>query len=130
MGWTFNVHESTKQDFIINLTRNRDNAIYHKVSVRGNHVWCVYEGFYTNKETNERCSTGKFIILYLISSNKKCWGYKDISEDMYPAYYDCPKGFIKLVDPIDSQWANEWRMKVFGKIDSKGTTIPMENNNE
>ena len=37
------------------------------------------------------------------------WGYKDMSEDMNPFFYDCPAGILALLTPTDSEGANEWR---------------------
>ena len=37
------------------------------------------------------------------------WGYKDMSEDMNPYFYDCPAGILALLTPTESEGANEWR---------------------
>lgn len=37
--------------------------------------------------------------------------YKPITEDMGPCYYDCPNTILDLLSPVDSEYANEWRMR-------------------
>ena len=39
------------------------------------------------------------------------YGYKDMSEDMGPYYYDCPVAILDLLTPTDNEDANEWRDK-------------------
>lgn len=43
------------------------------------------------------------------------FAYKDMSEDMGPYQYDCPKSIIDLLTPTDNEWANEWRQKCLDK---------------
>lgn len=49
------------------------------------------------------------------------FAYKDMSEDMGPYQYDCPKSIIDLLPPTDNEWANEWRQKCLAK--KKETTL-------
>lgn len=37
------------------------------------------------------------------------WGYKGMSEESLPFYYDCPAGILALLSPTDDKEANEWR---------------------
>ena len=37
------------------------------------------------------------------------FGYKDMSEDMYPYYFDCPIEILRLLSPTDCENAIEWR---------------------
>lgn len=39
------------------------------------------------------------------------FSYKDMSEDMEPFYYDCPRTILDLLTPADSENANRWRNK-------------------
>ena len=41
------------------------------------------------------------------------FSYKDMDETMGPYKYDCPKGILDLLDPIDSEYANEWRKQCY-----------------
>lgn len=43
------------------------------------------------------------------------FAYKDMSEDMGPYKYDCPKSIIDLLTPTDNKYANEWRQKCLDK---------------
>lgn len=43
------------------------------------------------------------------------FAYKDMSEDMGPYQYDCPKSIIDLLTHTDNEWANEWRQKCLAK---------------
>ena len=43
------------------------------------------------------------------------FAYKDMSEDMGPYHYDCPKSIIDMLSPTDNEWANEWRQKCLAK---------------
>lgn len=47
------------------------------------------------------------------------FGYKDMSEDMMPYYFDCPVEIIKLLSPTDNQYANEWRQHCLRKAGAK-----------
>ena len=111
MGWTFNTTQSSKNDFIRNLTKDKnwdDGKTPHWLicltkSLHGNRLWVVWYDKFTFK---------KHLVLYLLSSQDKCWGYKDISEEMGPCYYDCPKKLIKLLDSPRNEYASEWRKQV------------------
>lgn len=39
------------------------------------------------------------------------FSYKLISEDMGPAYYDCPSSILKLLSPTNDEFASEWRIR-------------------
>lgn len=50
--------------------------------------------------------------VFLTAENNRDYfnfGYKDMSEDMGPYCYDCPKSILDLLSPTDSQSANAWR---------------------
>ena len=108
MGWYFDAFPSTKEDFIKNIIEGYPD--YIKVidkSIRGNHLWILYEDGNNNNE--------RYIVLYLLSSQKKCWGYKPISEEMGPSYWDCPKRFLKLQPNIRNEYSKIWREEVLNK---------------
>lgn len=110
MGWIFECSPRSKTNFIEDLTRETEKAICLAKSTKGNHLWTVWE---------EKDNKNRHIVLFLLSSNKKCWGYKDISESAGPCYYDCPKKFLKLVPIPDSPYAQEWRDKVLSTKSTK-----------
>jgi len=48
-----------------------------------------------------------------ISSPDFKWGYKSMSEDMHPYYYDCPLEALNATNAFnDNKLALEWREKV------------------
>lgn len=46
-------------------------------------------------------------------------GYKDMSEDMHPYYYNCPERILKLLTPTDNEQSNEWRRKCWERIQAR-----------
>lgn len=46
-------------------------------------------------------------------------GYKDMDESMGPYQCECPERILKLLTPIDSEYANEWRRKCWANIERK-----------
>ena len=44
------------------------------------------------------------------------WGYKNMSEDSMPYFFDCPASILALLSPTDSEGANEWREECRKKI--------------
>ena len=53
-------------------------------------------------------------MVMLTSVDMKDWfnfAYKEIHEDMGPAYVDCPDSILNLLSPTESKWALEWREK-------------------
>lgn len=59
------------------------------------------------------CKDGvKLIGCFLLIPDKWGWGYKPMDETGGPCYYDCPKAYLKEVDPPLNEWSAEWRKKV------------------
>lgn len=55
-------------------------------------------------------NTGKpFIALYLLSKFDGDWGYKDMSESMFPYYYSCPLEFLGMCETECAEWRAEVR---------------------
>jgi len=44
------------------------------------------------------------------------FGYKDMSEDMGPGYYNCPERILKLLTPTDNPTALEWREECWKRV--------------
>lgn len=49
------------------------------------------------------------------------FGYKDMSENMGPYKYDCPKAILDLLTPTDNEYAIEWREKCRQKLAERKT---------
>lgn len=57
-----------------------------------------------------RCADGSvFALVVLLEGPGVC--YKEMSEDMGPYYYECPKNILALLTPTDCKTAQEWRAK-------------------
>jgi len=76
-------------------------------TVKGNHLWAIGEG-----DKGHR-----YVILFKLESGGSYgWGYKPISEDMGPSYYDCPLEYVKAVEDFEPiAYAAEWRAKVYAR---------------
>jgi len=77
-------------------------------TVHGNHLWAIGQGEHNGKPH-------RYVILFLLSNQPGFgWGYKPISEDMGPAYYDCPLAYVKAVEEFEPlAYAAEWREKIY-----------------
>lgn len=63
-----------------------------------------------------------FAAIFLTSTNSKDYfnfSYKDMSENMGPYKYDCPKGILDLLSPTDNKYALEWRKACYENIAKK-----------
>jgi hypothetical protein len=98
MGWDFRVDPCSKQEIIEECLNSVALQLIDK-SVQGNELWVVWE-----RKTDKH----RFICVYLLKSEKRCWGYKEIDEAAGPHYYRCPLSFFALV-PVANQG---WREKV------------------
>ena len=75
-----------------------------KHTVNGNNLWAIGQG---------REGT-RYVILFKLVSDSYGWGYKPISEDMGPSYYDCPLEYVKEVEAFPPiAYAEEWRAKIY-----------------
>jgi hypothetical protein len=81
-----------------------------KHTVIGNHLWCIGEGTIQGKPH-------RYVILFKLENGGRIgWGYKPISEDMGPCYYDCPLEYVKEVETFAPlAYAEEWRAKVYAR---------------
>jgi hypothetical protein len=104
MGWTFLYNAPEKRHVIEDVTRGSQDLKCIKQSCNGNHLWTIWERTDTKK---------RFIALFLLQKSEGNWGYKDITEDMGPCYYDCPLYFLDEVTKENSLAYNEnWRARV------------------
>ena len=107
MGWSFEICERSRKDYLERITGpGHFGPGYTPLESRvvGNHVWQLVRIEAANRT---------FITLDLIAKERNGgWGYKGMSEDMGPYYYDCPLALLdKASEPINES-AKEWRIKV------------------
>jgi hypothetical protein len=117
MGWTLH-YNTTKDELVADLTKPftaertidgvpvRVEAIKH--TIRGNRLWIM------RRRTDPDRGEVRYILLCLLQADRKNngYGYKDMSEDMHPYYYDCPVTWLDdLTDPINDG-SREWREQV------------------
>ena len=77
--------------------------------------------------TNEQQVFG---VVFLTSTDCKDYhnfSYKEMDETVGPCYYDCPKGILDLLTPIDSEWANNWRAKCREQLETKKNPNSLRN---
>jgi hypothetical protein len=80
-----------------------------KASAVGSHVYLAVER--VGKQDSEK---KVFAVVALTSIKMKDYfnfSEKIMDETVGPCYYDCPKSILKLLTPIDGEWANNWRKK-------------------
>lgn len=107
MGWLFEHHDRGREAFLKRLTdKTHFGEDYTPIKSRvvGNHVW----------QAVRYDPVGEvFIYLHLIAKQRNGgWGYKGMSEDMGPYFYDCPLSLLKLCTGPDTSGSKEWREKV------------------
>jgi hypothetical protein len=108
MGWLYSQNWSDKKALVYHILTDDTWHKPIKHSLKGNRLWVAFEN------TNPECppERNKYICLFLLASQRNYgWGYKDITEDMGPCYYDCPVSFFDIV-PDPGSYATEWRNKV------------------
>lgn len=110
MGWLFDYHDIGRKAYIEKITSKAHfgegyTPLMHRAV--GNHVWQLVRHEPTGR---------KFITLDLIAKQKDAgWGYKGLSEDMGPYYYDCPLSLLDAADPPINDTAATWRQAVRDK---------------
>ncbi len=109
MGWTF-TQNAKRADVIAELTAetNADGREYRTLRkcFRGNTMYALHESRISG-------ALKKWIAVYLLQRDQGFgWGYKSMSEDMGPCYYDCPLFYLDQADAPMGATAAEWRAKV------------------
>jgi hypothetical protein len=123
MGWSFKTIETSKKDFVAECLKNctwssatTEYAVL-KHRVVGNNLWmavsvtCLCTGL-----------VSKEVMLFLLASHNKCWGYKDVSESMGPVEVNCPEAIIKAVGPTNHPYAIAWRERVKAYHEAKAAS--------
>lgn len=103
MGWLFGFGSPSEIKNHLNRTRTGGPTVVKQAATQyGRHLWTVYE----------TVKGERFINLDLIQKSGEQWGYKDMSEDMHPFYYDCPMSLLDVAGQTDNECANKWREEV------------------
>lgn len=101
MGWTI-THGETVKGLKNDLRTSAERNGYRNLAeaTKGK-VW--YRAM-------EEIATGKkFIAVYLIRSGKGYAGYKPMTEDSHPFYYDCPLKLLEVAEREETGSVKEWR---------------------
>ena len=126
MGWTFYNAGYYKNGKIDRKAELDDHFTWsegpRKVTVlKSSMVGSVY--YAAVRSQNE--STGSditFGLVCLTSTRSRAFhnfGYKDMTDDMGPGYYDCPAGILDLLTEPTNEWAAEWRENCRKRIAEK-----------
>lgn len=68
------------------------------------------------------------VVLTAMDSKEYCnFGYKEMCETCGPHEAKCPVGILKLLTPIDSEWANQWRERCWKYHESKKSPDALKN---
>lgn len=108
MGWLF-THGTSKSDIIRKLVSAEENdkrrweTVAH--CIRGNVLWVVSQITYKRDNRQER-----FIVCYLLRSSEGYgWGYKDMTESMFPYQFSCPLKYLEMAPVANEKWRAEVR---------------------
>jgi hypothetical protein len=109
MGWLYSTKWPTRKDLedhLLEDSRKTGRYIAHKWV--GSNFWFVEKMVGDSKPIIVLCLTGKHKNIGYGSVSGSGYGYKDMTEQMGPYYYDCPLDFLEKA-PVACQ---EWRDKV------------------
>jgi hypothetical protein len=109
MGWLFPYSTPTKASIVEHILREkgREENVVLSHRVVGDHLWIA--GRIGPKAMYSEYVGKKIIVLYLLSTDGKGWGYKVFDETNEPHHYDCPISFLDLAkdfadDPRSAKW--------------------------
>lgn len=116
MGWTW-YHADYYKNGKVDRKRELDEHFTWKEEprtvtvVKSSMVGSVYyAAIRSQNETNGTDITFGLVCLTGTDSREYFnFGYKDMTDDMGPGYYDCPKGILDLLTEPSNEWAAEWR---------------------
>ena len=108
MGWYY-THGASRSDIITELTHEQvtEDRVFRTLRkcFRGNTMYTLHEG-------GKPGETKKWLGVYLLQRSSSGWGYKPMSEDALPYYFDCPVSYLDEADPATTENAKEWRQTV------------------
>lgn len=108
MGWTYPYGASRRQ-IIAELTPAevlRENGSRFRTlrhCCRGNVLYALHESV-----APDGTST-RWIGVSLMQRYGDSWGYKDLSENEHPYYYNCPVSYLDEAGETSNEHAKEWR---------------------
>lgn len=107
MGWSFEICERSRKDFIASLTGPKHfGEDYTPLASRvvGNNVWQL---------VHQKSVGRTFICLDLIAKERGGgWGYKGLSEDMGPCEVNCPLSLLDKASESTTEYGTAWRERV------------------
>lgn len=83
----------------------------------GSKVYLAVEKF--SKQDNKKDVFAVVALTHIDMKDYFNFSEKIMDETVGPNYYECPKSILKLLTPIDSEWANEWRKKCWGNANKR-----------
>jgi len=114
MGWTFFHREPGLKTLDVFKKELGERVL--DGAANGREFYLLYQGVKTGETKG-----GKLAIVCLTQCKSHDFfnfGYKDMSEDMGPYYYNCPERILKQLDPLEQLWepnsyayntAKKWR---------------------
>ena len=121
MGWTYTyateykngrIDRKAEMEKLINSTWS--DGKQHNRLVRGTLKGSVYYAAVENLEDHRIWG-----LVCLTATSKWDFGYKDMSEDMLPFYFDCPKAILDLLSPTENENSRKWREACYENLERK-----------
>lgn len=134
MGWTY-LHKDASQtlrDFFSKefgdgtVYNGKINRLVDIATIHLKECYMAWESEDIN--TGDKQVSAVVCILDYQPKSDMNFGYKDITEDMGPNYYNCPERILKLLSPTDNQWAKDWRDKCYMNIANMKSKAPLREN--
>ena len=118
MGWFYSRPNFYKADGSVDRKAEMDNGFSAPYTVlKSAMVSSVYYAAIRNEETQD--VIGYVALTTTNTTHQDGFGYKPISEDMFPSLYDCPVGILKLLTPTTNMYANLWRKRCWAELKLK-----------
>ena len=111
MGW-LHTRGFTRQDMIRECVKDQPASgdTYRTVAHRavGNQLWTVQ--VLVDAAGNPQRKPE--IVLFLLRGDRNFgWGYKDMTESMFPYYFDCPLAFLGMAPETSADWRDRVRAR-------------------
>ncbi len=104
MGWSFGW--DSKQELREYLTVSREGFRTLRSTCKGNTLWALHESV---RDGEPRVWIGCYLLKGTPGQSYDGWGYKGMSEEMGPCYYDCPVAYLALAPVADEAWRERVR---------------------
>lgn len=101
MGWSFDIYPKSKKNYIQRILDDYKNSGYQVLGSRQ-----TKQGLYVALVTPKG---HKFLMCGMIRMSERCFGIKEMEEEMGPSMSDCPSSLFKLLDPPRNEYAKEFR---------------------